>query len=124
MVASEVGNEHWIFDSAYSQFLDLVLTRVEVVIGLDYPRWLSLSRLIRRTMRRLVTKEQSCNGNVESWSTVFSKKSIIAWHFRSFTHKHDRMFAWANQADGPKVMLIQDPAQLAWLISTLKQLHR
>ncbi|BCW70380.1 hypothetical protein NicSoilB8_14240 [Arthrobacter sp. NicSoilB8] len=52
-------------DSAYGGWRDLVLARAELVVALDYPRWLSLSRLVRRTVRRIVTGPVVCNGNRE-----------------------------------------------------------
>ena len=65
LVGEIVAGERWLLDSAYGAWLDLVLPRAELVVGLDYPRWLSLGRLVRRTVSGAVTKEPRCNGNVE-----------------------------------------------------------
>lgn len=53
-VANVCAGEHWIIDTAYSQWLDIVLARAETIVALDYPRWVSLGRLLRRTFMRLV----------------------------------------------------------------------
>ena len=88
------------------------------MVGLDYPRWLSLARLVRRTVTRTITKEPMCNGNVETWRQVFARDSIIVWHFQSFARKRSRMRAWAASADGPDVLLFRRPRELeAWLES-------
>ena len=50
------AGERWLLDSSYGQWLDLVLPRTQLVVGLDYPRWLSLSRLVRRTVSGAMTK--------------------------------------------------------------------
>lgn len=76
-----VAGERWVLDSVYGSFRDLVLPRVDVVVGLDYPRWLSLGRLVRRTCRRWWTRTPTCNGNVETLSRIVSRDSIIVWHF-------------------------------------------
>lgn len=44
--------EQWVLDTAYGKWLDVPLARVELIVALDFPRWLSLLRLIRRTVAR------------------------------------------------------------------------
>lgn len=63
----------------------MFLPRADLVVALDYPRWLSLGRLLRRTARRMVTREPICNGNVERVRDTLGRDSIIAWHFRTYT---------------------------------------
>lgn len=110
------AGERWLLDSSYGQWLDLVLPRTQLVVGLDYPRRLSLSRLVRRTVSGALTKAPRCNGNVESWRNMVSSDSIIRWHFRSFARKRDRMRAWAADPDGPEVLLFRHPRELeAWI---------
>jgi hypothetical protein len=48
---------------------------------LDYPRWLSLGRLIRRSVRRIHSQEPAGNGNRESWRRLLGEDSIVRWHF-------------------------------------------
>lgn len=118
LIGEIVAGERWLLDSSYGAWLDLVLPRAQLVIGLDYPRWLSLTRLLRRTVTRAITKEEMCNGNVETWRKVFARDSIIVWHFRSFARKRSRMRAWATAPDGPEVLLFEHPRELeAWLRS-------
>ena len=74
----------WILDSIYSTWLDLVLARAQVIVALDYPRWLSYGRLLRRTAARMITREPVCNGNVELLRNVLARDSILWFHFRSF----------------------------------------
>lgn len=101
LIGEVVAGERWLLDSSYGDWLGFVLPRVELVVALDYPRWLSLGRLVRRTIRSAVTREPICNGNVETWRTILSRDSIIVWHFRSFARKRSRMRAWAASPDGP-----------------------
>lgn len=85
--AAIVAQDRWVLDSAYGGWRDLVLARAELVVALDYPRWLSLSRLVRRTARRIVTGQVVCNGNRETFARVLAKDSVIRWHFQSFARK-------------------------------------
>lgn len=100
----------WVLDTAYGTWLDVPLARVELIVALDYPRWFSLQRLLRRTLTRATTGEQMCNGNTETWRQVFSRDSIIVWHFRSWARKRARIRQWVSDptsvleraaADGP-----------------------
>jgi adenylate kinase family enzyme len=115
-IAAVVAEDAWVLDTAYGKWLDLPLRRAELIVGLDYPRWLSLSRLIRRTVSRLITKESVCNGNVERLRIVLSRKSLILWHFQSFKRKQERMRAWAAAPGAPPVLLFKHPRELDhWL---------
>lgn len=113
------AGERWVLDTAYSTWRDVVLPRADLVVGLDYPRWLSLGRLLRRTVSRMVTREGVCNGNVETLRGALSRDSIIAWHFRSFARKRDGMRAALAAPDGPPVLLFTSPQQLDDWIAAL-----
>jgi adenylate kinase family enzyme len=115
-VETVCAGEQWILDTAYSQWMDVPLARVELIVGLDYPRWLSLGRLIRRSLLRTVDRRVICNGNTESLRQLFSRDSIVVWHFRSFTRKRTRIRAWAADRSGPAVVRLTSPrATRDWL---------
>jgi adenylate kinase family enzyme len=106
----------WILDSAYGSWLEVALSRADLIIGLDYPRWLSLGRLVRRTFKRVFKGDLVCNGNRESLRMSLSKQSIIIWHFKSFSRKRKRMRKWAADPTGPRVRLFRSPREVnSWL---------
>jgi len=108
----------WILDSAYSRWIDVPLARAELMVALDYPRWVSLSRLVRRTLLRAVSRRRVCNGNTESLRLALSRDSILVWHFRSFRRKRGRMRAWAADPPGFEVVrLTSARATRRWLAS-------
>jgi adenylate kinase family enzyme len=110
------SGDRWILDTAYSHWLDVVFARVQLIVALDYPRAVSLARLIRRTGVRLVARREICNGNRESLRVALSRDSIIAWHFRSFAPKRDRITAWANDPTAPAMVRLTSPrATRHWL---------
>jgi adenylate kinase family enzyme len=119
VIGEIVRGERWVLDSAYGAWLDLVLPRVELVVGLDYPRWLSLARLVRRTVSSAITKAPHCNGNVESWRGIVDRDSIIRWHFRSFARKRRRMRAWADDPAMPRVVLVRHPRELEAVLASV-----
>lgn len=99
--------EEWILDTAYAKWIDIPLARVQMIAALDYSRLFTLRRLVGRTLARVIDKRPVCNGNFESWRGVFSRDSIIAWHFKSFSRKRRRMRQWLSQLDGVEVVLLR-----------------
>jgi adenylate kinase family enzyme len=102
--------DEWILDSAYGPWRALAHQRADLVVALDYPRLTSLSRLLRRTAARLIDHREICNGNHESWRTVFARDSLVMWHVTSFRRKRDEMRAWEAAASGPRVIRLRRPA--------------
>ena len=79
-----VAEDAWVVDGAYRGKLgDLVLERAELVVWLDLPLRVWLPRLLRRTVRRVVRREELWNGNTESFRGAFwGRESLFAWAFR------------------------------------------
>lgn len=119
LAAAVAAQPEWVFDSAYSSFIDLVHPTSEVVIGLDYPRLVSLSRLLRRTLVRVVRRGPVCNGNVETLARTLDRDSIFVWHFRSFARKRRRLCAWRDAPSGPPVLALRHPRELSQLMRAL-----
>lgn len=110
------AQDEWILDHAYGAWLDIPLARVELIVGLDYPRWLSLSRLVRRTLARMIDKKPICNGNYQTVRRMLTRDSIIGWHFRSFARKRERMRAWETDPNAPDILRFEAPSELdAWI---------
>ena len=102
--------DSWILDSAYGGWRHLAHERADLVVALDYSRLTSLTRLLRRTATRILDQQEICNGNHESWRTVFARDSLVVWHFTSFRSKRTEMRAWAAAASGPPVIRLRRPA--------------
>jgi len=98
------ASEQWVLDTAYGKWLDIPLSRADMIVALDLPRWLSLQRLVRRTVARVVDGRAVCNGNRETLRHVFSRDSIILWHFRSFSRKRRRIRNWESDSAHPDVV--------------------
>jgi adenylate kinase family enzyme len=120
LAAAMAAQERWVVDSTYGKWRNLVTARAQYVVALDYPRLVSLSRLVGRTLGRLVTREELCNGNVESWGSLIGEKSIIRWHFQSFARKHATIEAMESAPDGPPVVRLRRPTDLDALLAHLR----
>jgi adenylate kinase family enzyme len=113
------ARDEWVLDTAYKTWLDVPLARTQLLVALDYPRLVSLGRLLRRTAMRIVDRRPICNGNYETLRQALSSDSIVAWHFRSFSRKRRQMRAWAVHPPGPVVLLFRHPRDADRWLSTL-----
>lgn len=120
-LASQLAaSEEWVFDTAYGHWRDVVSSRAELIVALDYRRVVSLARLLRRTARRVLTRELVCNGNRESLRLALSSESIIAWHFRSFTSKRAQIAAWDGDPSAPPVVRLRSPRETRQWLADLR----
>lgn len=81
-VAAATEPEAWVVDGNYSVIRDITWSRADTVVWFDLPYLRVMARTIRRTVRRVLTREELWNGNREPLSNLWSfnpEKSIIAW---------------------------------------------
>jgi adenylate kinase family enzyme len=118
LITEVCAGDRWIIDHAYGSWLDVPLARADLIVALDYPRWLSLGRLVRRTLMRAIDRREICNGNTETFRQAVSRDSIICWHFQSFTRKRVHIREWADDPSMPYVVRLTSPAATRrWLAS-------
>lgn len=70
-VTGALHGDAWVVDGNYGKVRDLVWSRADTVIWLDYPLWLILWRLASRTTRRVIARETLWNGNRETLRGAF-----------------------------------------------------
>jgi adenylate kinase family enzyme len=115
-VAAALDDERgWVVDGNYDTKLGTLLwERAELIVWLDLPLRLKLLRLVGRTARRLMTREELWNGNRESLKEAFvGGDALFPWAVRAhFLHRR----SWPPQlAHRPHVRL-KTPAEVeAWL---------
>ena len=80
-----VATEGWVIDGAYMGKLGhLVVENADTIVWLDQPLWVWLPRLVRRTLGRIVRREELWNGNRESFRLSFlSRDSVIYFALRN-----------------------------------------
>ncbi|GAB2690948.1 adenylate kinase family enzyme [Microbacterium marinum] len=89
----------------------------DLAIWLDLPRRIARARLLRRTLRRRIRREQLWNGNIEPpLSTVFRDPShILRWEMRTHATWKTRMPVVAAEYELPVVHL-RNPREVdQWL---------
>lgn len=99
-VAAATAGDRWVTDGNYAKARDLIWSRADTIVWLDYPLWLILYRLIRRTVRRVVLREQLWNGNRESLRTqIASRDSLFLWVLQTYG-RHQREYAELLESPG------------------------
>lgn len=114
-IGAIVSGDAWVLDHGYGTWLGLVADRVELVVALDYPRWVSLNRLVRRGLVNVLTRRSICHGNVETWQRLLGPESILRWHARSFSSKWRRVRAWDLDQIPPTVRLSRPRHLRRWM---------
>ncbi|KAH8805044.1 AAA domain-containing protein [Xylogone sp. PMI_703] len=84
----------WVADGNYTRVRDIVWTRADTLIWLDYPLRVALWRLLCRTIGRVVRQTELWNGNRENlWHhlTLDTDENLFLWTIK--THwKHAREY--------------------------------
>lgn len=94
-VGEFIAGPRWITDGNYTKpgVLDLIWSRAETVIWLDLPRALAVSRVVRRSLGRLVTREPLWNGNREQLRNLLSadmNRNVVLWAWSNYAHVRAR----------------------------------
>lgn len=113
-----LSGDRWVVDGNYSKVRDIVWSRADTVIWLDYSLTVTMGRVVRRTFRRVVTQEELWNGNRETWQTMFSRDSIILWALTTYRKKREQypiLFKQPEYAHLKVVHLHSPQATNAWL---------
>jgi adenylate kinase family enzyme len=120
-VITATSSTTWVVAGNYHIARDIVWSRAQAVIWLDYPFHIVFWRLLTRTIRRSVTKERLFSGNVENFWThmkLWSSDSLFNWLFKTYWRRkreYPKLFAAAENAH-LKVFRFQHPKETEeWL---------
>ena len=78
-VRSAISGEAWVVDGNYSAIRDLVWARTDTVVWLDLPLPTILARYARRTIRRVIFRQELWSGNRERLGFLFGRDSLLWW---------------------------------------------
>ena len=95
-VRQAVAAERWVMDGNYGVVRDTAWSRADTVIWLDYALPVVLWRLLRRTLRRVLLREELWNGNHERFATQFlTRDSLFLWALKTY---------WLRRRDYPELL--------------------
>lgn len=122
LFAAATRGQRWVLDGNLVPPKDPedmpVVTRADTVVWLDLPRRTVMAQVTRRTIRRVVTREQLWHGNVESARMALSKDSIILWAWNTYGYRRqkiDRFFADPAWSHLRRIRLVSRREIARWL---------
>jgi adenylate kinase family enzyme len=112
----------WVTEWQYAAVRDLLAERADLMVWLDHPRALAMTRVIRRTVRRRLRRERLWNGNVEPplWTFFTDSEHIVRWAWRGHGRQAERMRRLLV-ASRLAIVRLRGQAQVdAWLAGPLR----
>ena len=94
-----LSGEAWVVDGNYSKVRDMIWSRVQMVVWLDYPVVVPFVRLFRRSLRRVVRRELLWGRNRESFrAQFFSRESLFVYLLKTHWSRRE---LYASLAQDP-----------------------
>jgi len=119
-VAEALDTDRWVVAGNYSVVMDLVHGGADTIIWLDLPRWLVTWSVVRRSLRRVIKREELGNGKRERWRNLVSphpEVNVIVWawtHHAAHTKRYEGFLTspfWAH-ADVRRLRSRREVAQM------------
>jgi adenylate kinase family enzyme len=101
--------DKWVIAGNYHIVRDLIWSKAEAVIWLDYPLLIVLGQLTRRSFKRWWTQELLWGTNREPlWNhfKLWSKESLYNWLFQTY---------WRRKREIPLLLSQPEHQHLAWI---------
>lgn len=95
--------EGWVADGNYTSHgtREMVWPLADTIVWLDPPRWTAMTRVVLRTLRRVITRETLWGAVREPFTNLYSRdpyRNIIVWTWTR--HGHTREKYETAMADG------------------------
>ena len=88
LVKEVVERDRWVIDGNYGKVRDILWPRATHLVWLNYPFQTVFSRALRRTFRRVATREELFAGNRENLrQALFDPESIVWWVVRTYRRR-------------------------------------
>lgn len=113
-VESFVAQAGWVVDGNYSQVRDILWPLATTILIIDLPKRIVMTRLIKRTVWRILKREELWNGNRESWRNALSRdptRNIILWAWNAHAKYHAILPREAREAVGSDRVVVLTTAR-------------
>lgn len=116
----------WVADGNYrSRVGDLL--HPQVYVWLDYPRLLVLSRVLRRTLGRVLLRRELWNGNRERWRNLLDRdpgENIVLWSWTQHAAYRQTYGAMSARDTGSQWVRLRHPREAERWLSTVPAARR
>jgi adenylate kinase family enzyme/GNAT superfamily N-acetyltransferase len=108
LVEAAASAPRWIADGNYGQVRDVLWTRATIIVWLNYSFPRVLLRALRRTLRRLATREELWHGNRESLQrSLLSRDSILLWVISTFHRRRNELAGLRASGKYPHLLWVE-----------------
>ena len=118
-VACIVDEPKWVFDShGYAQVRDLMWSRADTVVWLDFSRAVVMRRVLHRSTRRAISSEPIFNDNIETFRAWFDSEHPVQWAWTQYRPRRDDMrhrFADPRYSHVRRVRIADPRTAARWL---------
>ncbi|MBS1594394.1 MAG: adenylate kinase [Bacteroidetes bacterium] len=119
-IETALSGDSWVIDGNYTRTQPIKWARVQLVIWLDFPLWLTLYRVTTRALSRILTQRELWpgTGNRETWAKLFGKDSIVRWSYDTHASnivKYERTIADPRYAHITFIRLCS-PREAEWFL--------
>lgn len=119
-----VATESWVTEWQYAPARPLLTSRADLLVWLDLPFWTCVfPRVVRRTLRRRIRREELWNGNIEPPFHTFltDPEHIVRVSIRTKHKYRERIPAMADDAAAPDIVHLHTPAEVErWIDGPLR----
>ena len=122
-----VAGARWVSEWQYAAVRQALLARADLLVWLDLPRRVVMSRVARRTLRRRIRREPLWNGNLEPPLRTFltDRDHIVRWAWRTHGRTAERVATARAVRPDLVVVRLTSPAQVtAWRDGPLRASSR
>jgi len=113
-VESFVKRPGWVVDGNYSHVRDILWPLASTILIIDLPKRVVMTRVIKRTLLRIMRREELWNGNRESWRNALSRdptRNIILWAWNSHAKYHETVPREAKENVGADRVVVLTSAR-------------
>jgi adenylate kinase family enzyme len=117
-VGELLAQPSWVTEWQYGAARPALTAEADTMLWLDLPRWLVMCRVVRRTVRRRLRREELWNGNLEPPFAAFftDQDHIVRWAWRTHAGNRQRVLEAAAGRPDLAVVRLRSPAEVrAWV---------
>jgi len=108
-VSAFVAQPRWVVDGNYSQVRDILWPLATTIVFIDLPKRVVMTRVVKRTLLRIVKRERLWNDNRESWRNALSRdpmRNIILWTWNTHARYHGPVPREARESVGHERVVV------------------
>lgn len=124
IVDEKTDADAWIVDGNYRRLRPIIWSKATHLIWLDFSFPFVMYRCVRRTVKRVVTKEELFNGNRETFRNAFLSGDSVIWYTLHNHFGRRRQYRAVFESDehhGMNLIRLRSQAEVDQFLRTVRQ---